>query len=569
MKKYITWLLIIFFGFILILVATFSDIFGQRMKEIYFHTIEQRLVEEANLIDQLIDKNGITSFTTIKPTKSKIFNIWIMDEEGKLITNLDSKLPITLVKDISTMKNSSVTSLIDETIYFAQQTDSPYFTGTIILSESIHAYSLFKSQFWIIIIVGFAATSLAVIVLTMHLTSLYSRSLSSASKVAHELSKGNYKARTFVDGLEDTKQLSQSLNILGKNLERVTLEHEMQQDRLKTLIENMGSGLIFIDERGYINLVNRSYKETFAIDTNQILYRSYKNAFEHKEIIQVINEIFLLETNVRRTVHLPLGLERRYFEVYGAPIISGKHIWKGVVIVFHDITELKKLEQMRKDFVANVSHELKTPITSIKGFSETLLDGAMNDQQLTERFLKIILQESERLESLIQDLLELSRVEKEGFKLNWQNVSINKILEEVIVMLDSKASNKTIAFDVDLGSEVIVPGDPYRIKQIFINIITNAVAYTPHGGKVIVEMKNNEKEVTLYVRDTGIGIAQEELPRIFERFYRVDKARSRNSGGTGLGLAIVKHLVEAHHGRIDVKSEQGKGTEFSITLKKG
>jgi two-component system phosphate regulon sensor histidine kinase PhoR len=362
--------------------------------------------------------------------------------------------------------------------------------------------------------------------------------------------------------------LSQSINILARNLQDMTRTQEMQKDRLRTLIENMGSGLILIDSRGYINLVNRAYKEIFHIDPVDYLYRLYYEAFEHKEIIQLVEEIFMTEEKVRKQMLLPIDIERKHFEVYGAPIIGTNHEWKGIILVFHDITELKKLEQMRKDFVANVSHELKTPITSIKGFTETLLDGAMKDEATLEYFLSIILKESDRLQTLIQDLLDLSKIEQQGFKLNIEAVNLMQILEEIIIMLQGKAADKEIQLELLADQDIYIQGDVNRLKQVFINLINNAIAYTPKGGLVQAIIENKEDKVLVHIKDTGIGIEEAEIPRIFERFYRVDKARSRNSGGTGLGLAIVKHLVEAHHGYITVRSKVGKGTTFTVHFQK-
>jgi two-component system phosphate regulon sensor histidine kinase PhoR len=235
--------------------------------------------------------------------------------------------------------------------------------------------------------------------------------------------------------------------------------------------------------------------------------------------------------------------------------------------VFHDITELKRLEQMRKDFLANVSHELKTPITSIKGFSETLLDGAMEDRKLREYFLTIILKESDRMQNLIADLLDLSKIEQQGFKLQMGNVNLKMLLEEIEVMLRGKAANKTIDLQLQAAQDVTIPGDPHRMKQIFLNLISNAIVYTPAGGRVVVSLETSHHWVSVKVSDTGIGIEKAEIPRIFERFYRVDKARSRNTGGTGLGLSIVKHLVEAHRGLITVESDVGVGTTFTVMLR--
>lgn len=266
---------------------------------------------------------------------------------------------------------------------------------------------------------------------------------------------------------------------------------------------------------------------------------------------------------------IPLGIDLRHFEVYGAPIIGTNDVWKGILLVFHDITELKNLEQTRKDFVANVSHELKTPITSIKGFTETLLDGAKEDPKSLEAFLNIIFVESERLQTLIEDLLELSKIEQHRFNLEIKSFDLTSIISEVIRMLDFKAVDKgiTLEFNVDLQS-LTIEGDPFRLKQVFINVINNAIMYTPNGGKITVSIEEKGDLILVKVADTGIGIEKQEIPRIFERFYRVDKARSRNSGGTGLGLAIVKHLIEAHKGTISVVSELGKGSIFTISLKK-
>jgi two-component system phosphate regulon sensor histidine kinase PhoR len=356
---------------------------------------------------------------------------------------------------------------------------------------------------------------------------------------------------------------------LARNLQNMVKTHEMQNDRLTTLIENVGSAMILIDSRGYINLINRTYKEIFDVKQAENHYKLYYEVIEHAEICKIIEEIFMTEQKINRQVILPLKIERRHFEVYGVPIIGTNDVWKGILLVFHDITEIKKLEQMRKDFVSNVSHELKTPITSIKGFSETLLDGAMEDRETLEAFLNIILKESDRLQSLIYDLLELSRIENEGFRLSIQSFNLIHSLEEVITLMTGKAEEKEIKLIfMPPKNEVILEGDVYRLKQVFINIISNALIYTSSGGSVTMEVEETPQKVKVQIKDTGMGIEKAEIPRIFERFYRVNKARDRISGGTGLGLAIVKHILEVHKGKVTVDSEVGKGTTFTIELMK-
>jgi two-component system, OmpR family, phosphate regulon sensor histidine kinase PhoR len=424
-------------------------------------------------------------------------------------------------------------------------------------------------EIWWLVSVSQAVVLLLVFILGFNIKKRFTKPLEAATNVAIELSKGNYRARTYVDHQKETSMLSSAINLLAKNLQENLKMQEMQQDRLSTLIESMGSGLMLIDNRGYISLINKAYIETFPVNSDEYLSKQYYDVIEHREITLLIEEIFMTERKVKRQLLLPIGIVRRYFEVAGSPIIGTQNEWKGVLLVFHEITELKKLEQMRKDFVANVSHELKTPITSIKGFSETLLDGAMKDEATLEAFLRIILNESDRLQMLIEDLLDLSRIEQHGFHLNIEELDIVILLNEMITLLKGKAEGKNIVLHLaHEASPIFVKGDYSRLKQVFINLLSNAITYTPTGGYVEIGVKENEEKVYIQIKDTGIGIEKEEIPRIFERFYRIDKARSRNSGGTGLGLAIVKHIVEAHKGTISVTSVKDKGTTFTISLEK-
>jgi two-component system, OmpR family, phosphate regulon sensor histidine kinase PhoR len=432
---------------------------------------------------------------------------------------------------------------------------------------------LLKGQYKIeVLLILFLILVMLLIVISflcVRTTSRYSKQIEAATDVAIQLANGNYRARTSVGKLDGTGMLGSAINMLAENLQELAKSQEMQQDRLGALIENMGSGLVLIDSRGYISLINKGFVEIFHMDPTNYLNKLYYEVVDSDEICQLVAEVFRTEQKVSKQLSIPLLIERKFFMVYGVPIIGKNNVWKGVLLVFHDITELKKLEQIRKDFVANVSHELKTPVTSIKGFTETLLDGAMNNKETLESFLSIILKESDRLQSLIQDLLDLSKIEQQGFQLLLKEVDLKLLLEEVITLLSGKAEAKNIRLEFyNKQEKVQIIGDVDRLKQVFINLIGNAISYTPSGGDVkIILLEHNEK-VRIHVKDSGVGIKKEEIPRIFERFYRVDRARSRNSGGTGLGLAIVKHLVEAHHGQISVRSMLGEGSEFILELHK-
>ncbi|MTH52880.1 PAS domain-containing protein [Bacillus mangrovi] len=581
MNKFRSRLLFALITLIIAVLVGLGLLLGQIFNSYYVDTFKERIEKEARLAALLVSEAGLDAERTEplleEASKAAQSHISIVSPEGRILLEAGDKsgyenelVQKALDKLLSGNGASKARGQSEGLYYYALEvTDQNKETAFLILSTPIESLKQVNQQIWGLLVTSLGLSLVVILLLGFRITSQYTKPIESATKVAMELAKGNYKARTYEDHLDETGMLSQSINILARNLQDMTRAQEMQKDRLETLIENMGSGLILIDGRGYINLVNRAYKEIFQADPEHFLYRLYYDAFEHKEIVDIIEEIFMTEVRLRKQLQVAIGIDRRHFEIYGAPIIGTNDEWKGIVLVFHDITELKKLEQMRKDFVANVSHELKTPITSIKGFSETLLDGAMSDKQTLEYFLSIILKESDRLQTLIQDLLDLSKIEQQAFRLTFSDCDLHEIADDIVAILSSKAEEKEIVLTVDSEAEVIPAiGDVYRIKQIFINLINNALTYTPKGGSVNLSLRNGKDHAWVTVSDSGIGISEEELPRIFERFYRVDKARSRNSGGTGLGLAIVKHLVEAHKGQITVKSRVGEGTTFTVRFNK-
>lgn len=558
---------------------------GQIFKGFYTNTYNERLEKEANIVVRLVEQKGVTG-TNINVQIQEVANslntrVTIVDLEGKIQLDSEGIFEDNSNELIEKYKERIVEEELrekplhivgnekDRFYYVVPMKDNALFSkGYLLLSQPVDSFKDIYKQIWAVLITCIGLAFIVMLILGSRITRYYMKPIESATIVATELAKGNFKARTYENHAKETSMLSQSINVLARNLEEMVKAQEIQQSRLTTLIESMGSGLILIDSRGYINLINRSYKDIFNVDSGEYLFRPYNEVIDHQEVILLIEEIFMTEIKVRRHLQLNFGIIRKHFEVYGSPIISANDEWKGILLVFHDISGLKKLEQIRQDFVANVSHELKTPITSIKGFSETLLDGAMKDEGLLENFLGIILKESDRLQSLIQDLLDLSKIEQPGYSINWQRVELRELLEEIILLLNGKAEERKVKLELQSNEECFLEGDLYRLKQIFINLINNAIAYTPSEGTVTVSIKELKNKIQVKVKDTGIGIAKEELPRIFERFYRIDKARSRNSGGTGLGLAIVKHLVDVHNGSISVESEQGLGTTFTIEFHK-
>ena len=580
MTKFRTRLLFTLLTLFSVVIVGIGLLLGELFKNYYLNTIDERLEKENALIVASIEDNGgVTSIQQDRLTnfsKKLDVRLSIIDKDGVVL--YDSDFNSNEIKDISKRiiksdkENKDGFKVIDQSnlhYYWEPILHNGQKEGFLLLSTKMSELKKAYQQIWWILTISFGLAFVIILFLGSKITNRYTKPIERATNVAFELAKGNYRARTYEDQLEETGMLNSSINILARNLQNMMKAHEVQKDRLGTLIENMGSGLILIDSRGYINLINRTYKELFGVRNSEYLFKLYYEVIDNKEVCKIVEDIFMTEQKVRKQLVIPIKIERRHFEVYGVPIIGTNDVWKGILLVFHDITEIKKLEQTRKDFVANVSHELRTPITSIKGFSETLLDGAMENKETLEAFLNIILKETDRLQSLINDLLELSKIEKEGFSLSIQAFNLVDSLREVVEILHGKAMEKEITLELEeCPEEVFIEGDIYRLKQVFINIVSNALLYTPNGGKVSIKIEEFPKNVQVHISDTGMGIEKEEIPRIFERFYRVNKARDRNSGGTGLGLAIVKHLLEAHKGKVTVESEVGKSTTFSVELLK-
>ncbi|RDW16317.1 PAS domain-containing sensor histidine kinase [Oceanobacillus arenosus] len=404
------------------------------------------------------------------------------------------------------------------------------------------------------------------LVMLSYFSKAFIKPVEKAIETMEEIQKGNYDVRLLNNPDTMVGALNTKINGLASNLNQLTMKKDLRLEQLNTLVNNTESSLILIDERGHIQLINQKFIEMFGGELKHYQDQLYYDILDNDACIKAVQKAFVSEKNIKESFTHYIGINRFYYEISGIPIFNEHNNLKGAVLVIRDITELKKLESMRKDFVANVSHELRTPITSIKGFAETLLDGGMSNEETTRDFLRIIYNESNRMQLLIEDLLTLSRLETENFRLVLHTVNVKDITKDLIPTFMYHAEAKKLTLHVDMEENVIFKADKERVKQIFINLLDNAINYTPENGQIYLKVEKKDEYVHINVSDTGIGIDQNKISRIFERFYRVDKARSRNTGGTGLGLAIVKHIVEVHEGKIEIESEVNKGTSMHVYL---
>ncbi|OEL02146.1 two-component system histidine kinase PnpS [Staphylococcus casei] len=393
----------------------------------------------------------------------------------------------------------------------------------------------------------------------------YIRPINEVTYATNLLAEGYYHVRVPESNVKETRELFVTTNELARKLQLLNHKQKLQSNRLKTTVENIPSSILMIDKYGEIVVANKAYYEVFTPD-EAVEHKSYVDFIDEK-IQKLITESFKMEKPIYDQIEITINqVHQKYFDTACVPILSKtkKNLY-GMVIVLHDITNLKKLENLRREFVANVSHELKTPITSIKGFAETLLDGAKNDEQTLNDFLNIISKESDRIETLVFDLLDLSHVEQQT-EIETAYVSLSEIAETTIHNLSTIADSKDITIVDEIHPNIVIDANKDKVAQVALNLLSNAISYSKPSSKVIIRVYKEANKRILEVQDFGIGISEEDQKHIFERFYRVDKARSRDSGGTGLGLSITKHIMEAHHGKINVFSQSNEGSTFRVTF---
>lgn len=373
------------------------------------------------------------------------------------------------------------------------------------------------------------------------------------------IAAGEYARRVRVRRDKELEQLSLNFNNMAERLENTFLENRDKQNRLEAILKSMNAGVFAYDHHGQIIMINPFCKELFGIYEDVI----GKNVHEVHEIRTLLYQLESAEEVLEIQLEEPMKKDVR---VKSAVIYGERLSVVGTVIVLEDVTDLKKLEKMRSQFVANVSHELKTPLTSIKGFAETLK--YVGDEATRNKFLDIINDESERLTRLINDILTLSSIEQVRSQKH-EAIDVGYETDKIYSLLVPKAEGRKISLVLEKRKSVILWGDEDHYKQLLLNLVDNAIKYTKEGGEVRIVLDQEEEDFVLSVSDTGIGIPEKHLSRIFERFYRVDKARDRAMGGTGLGLAIVKHIVLSMGGDIDVQSVLQKGTTFLVHLPLG
>ncbi|SFS53602.1 two-component system histidine kinase PnpS [Paenibacillus sp. BC26] len=424
-------------------------------------------------------------------------------------------------------------------------------------------------RIWITLVLGLLILFIAAALISYRVALGLTRPLEQITRVAKRIKSLDYRARVHVKRNDEIGELGLAINAMADSLQVQMTRIHQNESQLASVLDNMISGVVMIDASGHIVLLNRRAEEVLGFSVRELVGHHFTVAKQQYELSQIIQEGIERKEHLREevTFYYP---EERLLDLNLVPIFEDDDSFGGVLLVLQDVTAIRRLERMRSEFVANVSHELKTPITAVKGFAETLLGGAVDDPETARSFLQIIYDESDRLNRLIGDILELSKIESRRVPLQFSPIELASFVEKTVELMRAEGLQKQIRLSYKADRDVYVEADEDRLRQIIMNLLSNGINYTPEGGSVSIVVEpvggENYESVRIHISDTGIGIPKKDLPRIFERFYRVDKARSRSSGGTGLGLSIVKHLVELHKGTISVESRVGSGSTFTIEL---
>ncbi|MDQ0191780.1 two-component system histidine kinase PnpS [Paenibacillus wynnii] len=443
------------------------------------------------------------------------------------------------------------------------------YDGYIRLSMGLDAVDEGINRAWMIMAGGLVLLFIAATLVSYKVASSMTSPLEQITRVARRITDLDYDARVTMKRKDEIGQLAIAINAMADSLQTQLKTIRDNEDLLQSVLDNMTGGILMVNETGQVALLNRAAERMLDVDNSEMSGRSFLELKRHYELTRLVEDGISRKEAIHeeRSIYNP---GERIIRLDGVPMTQDGS-YRGMLFLLQEVTDIRRLEKMRSEFVANVSHELKTPVAAVKGFAETLLGGGVTDEKTARSFLQIIYDENERLNRLIGDILELSKIESKRANLVCSPVHLSTFFDSVMETMSKVAEKKKISLSTEVPEELFIEGDEDKLRQIFMNLLSNAINYTHDGGNVRVSAVNTQKvdgseSVIFTVRDTGMGIPRKDLPRIFERFYRVDKARSRSSGGTGLGLSIVKHLVELHRGVISVESNLGIGTSFILEL---
>jgi len=557
---------------ILLAVAVMGLIFARQIKSDLVEEIKNDLMAQARIIAFLSKseiERQISSLADISRSRVTLVGAsgWITADSEKNVAELDNHLNRTEIQEARIKGQGEAIrysrTLGVEMLYIAFPIrEGSELKGYVRLARPLFDVKKSVDQLYSHIYKGI----LIVIIPSLLIAFLFSRKIISpiqkAEQFTHKVCSGEVPGTLLIESNDEIGRLAKNINcMVEEHQEKIRFAHE-EKGKLESAFASMTEGVIVLDGQNRIEMINNSLKDILGNEyTTNIINKTPIEAFRSIELEDALDRF--RETGTTVFQEITFGDEN---PIILGVIISAIHGLSGreekTMMVFHDVTRLKKLEKIREDFVANVTHEIKTPLTAIIGFIETLQGGGVDEKVTANKFLQIIFENAHRLNRLVDDLLTLSNIELGEMKLRLEGISLGDVIENVLPVFEAKAAEKSLTVDKHIPEGLpLILADRDKIAQILLNILDNAVKFTPDGGRVsITASEDGRGSVVVKIVDTGIGIPKSEIPRLGERFYRVDKTRSRELGGTGLGLSIVKHLMKAHQGNLEIESRLGAGT---------
>lgn len=538
------------------------------IKKHYINKLETDLYTYTNLIQSDLNSNNIDlSYDEIisKYNNNTELRITIIDTNGivlydnesdyRTMDNHRNRPEILDLKYNSTSKSQRYSNTLDsEMLYFAKKVDVQ--NKPLIIRTSIYINDMYellisvRNEILQISIVGFIISFIVIIIFLKNISNPIKK-LSIASK---KVAKGDFDVKLKLKTNDELGTLSKNFNYMTKQLKKLFNKVNSQKEQLDTLISEIREGLVVLDTSGKIKLCNEAFYKMSG--RKNLIGKKLKVLFDESEIQEILEYVIDSKVGITKEIEY-----RDKIFICSSSWINTRN---EIIILIHDITDIRNLETIKKDLIINVSHELRTPLTAIKGFSETLEEDLENSEH--KRFANIISNHSNRLVNIVNDLILLSETEEKESDLVFEKVKVKDLVSNVTDLFEQKCKNNGIDFHTEfINNEEFIEVDNFKFEQLLINLIDNALKYTDKGKILLKTYRENENQVFI-VKDTGVGISEEEQKRIFERFYTVDKSRSRQVGGTGLGLSIVKHIIAVHNGKIAINSKKGEGTEFIITI---
>lgn len=566
----------IFFSYLIIICTSFFllDIFMRgEVKEVLTSRIENELFSYAKLID--LTSSGKASEQVKQIAGISNARVTLIDMRGRVFADSDKEIRLlenhlnrTEVQE-ARLRGSGKSvrfsnSLGIDMLYVAVAvSDGQKITGYIRLARPLHDVQnvidkVYQYILLIILIVAIIALGIAL----FFSYRLY-EPIKTMKQFTEKLRRGEPVGSIILGTSDETRTLADNINYLVEELkDKIRIAHE-EKSKMMTALTNMNEGVLVINEQGFIEFSSPVLSNMLAVQYEDVIGKTLMEAFRNIDLQKAFLEFKEKRVNVSREIIF--GYHEKVILSISISAVYGYLDVEKTMIVFHDVTRLKKLERIRMDFVANVTHEIRTPLTAIIGYLETIKSGAINNIEETKKFIDIVLRQTERLNRLVEDLLTISNIEMKEMILNFENVSPNAAVSNVISLIQTKADQKKIVVHNNVPDNCTpIRADKDKLTQIFVNVLDNAVKFTPDGGEIVISADESKSYTIISIQDTGIGVPVDDISRLGERFYRVDKSRSRDLGGTGLGLSIVKHLMIAHGGKMEIESQLGKGTKVSL-----